>query len=457
MGLSPQRTSVLLLCAILLLCLYRAATQSFTIDESFTFLKYVDVPLLDAFREYSSNNHILQSLLMRVFRDMLGKSELVLRIPTRIGCALFLTASYRITLKALGNRWAQPLALLLMTLNPLVLDFQVAARGYGMALGLFWWALYFLWSGRLRWAGICAGLAITANLVFLIPLVALGLLLLPVYAKRSQFWDLMDGYAGPAAVICFVFLVIPLTKSAGEVYFGAPTLTETVASLVGQSLRPLADASPAAEHWIIQYAVPLAFLWIAGAFLWRVVRPPEDMLLTLLMGTMLISILAWIVMHHFLGVVYPVTRTALYMLPLLGLTLILSAAGSLRFVSHFLYGVGIFIGAFYLLGLRTSYFAEWRSESAMDRLVQRLAQDAGERLDNQFVTVGGSWDLEYSIRYYRARYRLHRLHAFDAAERQSKTPDYYLLGRDDAQLVEQLHLKVIEKDDVSGTLLARRS
>ena len=44
-----------------------------------------------------------------------------------------------------------------------------------------------------------------------------------------------------------------------------------------------------------------------------------------------------------------------------------------------------------------------------------------------------------------------------AVERKSKQPDYYILGPEDAKLVEQLHLKVIAKDDVSGTVLARRS
>ncbi len=51
---------------------YRAATQSFTIDESFTFLHYVNVSFSQAIAEYSANNHILQSLLMRVFRRFSG-------------------------------------------------------------------------------------------------------------------------------------------------------------------------------------------------------------------------------------------------------------------------------------------------------------------------------------------------------------------------------------------------
>ena len=70
----------------------------------------------DALSEYSANNHVLQTLMMRICRHYYGRSEIVLRIPSLIGCALYLTASYRITDAVLRGRWLQPLALALMTL-----------------------------------------------------------------------------------------------------------------------------------------------------------------------------------------------------------------------------------------------------------------------------------------------------------------------------------------------------
>ena len=149
MRLAAKQLSIFLLCAVFLLCLYRAATQSFTIDESFTFLHYVNVSFSQAIAEYSANNHVLQSLLMRVFRRLLGRSELVMRLPTLIGCVLYLTAVYGITSASIRNGWLRLLALAVMTLNPLVLDLLVAARGYALALGLSWWALYLAWSDLL--------------------------------------------------------------------------------------------------------------------------------------------------------------------------------------------------------------------------------------------------------------------------------------------------------------------
>ena len=62
-------------------------------------------------------------------------------------------------------------------------------------------------------------------------------MLLPLYARRGRFWQLIDSYAGPATIICFVLLFIPLLKSSGQFYFGVATLRDTFGSLLGESLR----------------------------------------------------------------------------------------------------------------------------------------------------------------------------------------------------------------------------
>ena len=121
---------------------------------------------------------------------------------------LYLTASYRITDAVLRGRWLQPLALVLMTLNPLVLDLLVAARGYALALGLSWWSLYLSWSDlgnpnprRLWFAGVCAGLAVTANLVFVIPLALMGFCCFRCMPVARRFWELVDSLGGPTIVL----------------------------------------------------------------------------------------------------------------------------------------------------------------------------------------------------------------------------------------------------------------
>jgi hypothetical protein len=105
--------------------------------------------------------------------------------------------------------------------------------------------------------------------------------------------------------------------------------------------------------------------------------------------------------------------------------------------------------------IRTGYFNEWRDEAGMNRLMRRLGTDAAELAKTREVTAGGTWTLEYSMRYYGKRYRFPWLKVLTPPERESIRPDYYLLTPDEAGKVADLHLKVIEKDALSGTLLAR--
>jgi hypothetical protein len=475
---APNRISLVLLCAVLALCIYRAATQSFTIDESFTFLHFVNVSIKESLAEYSANNHVLQTLMMRLCRQLLGRSEIVLRIPNLIGCALYLMACYRITDRVMPRRWLQPVALVLLTLNPLVLDLLVAARGYSLALGLSWWSMYLVWLDlaepkprRLWWAGVCAGLATAANLVFVIPLALMGLLLLPLYARKGRFWELVDCLAGPTIVIAFVLLVIPLSKSAGQFYFGVKTLSETTASLVSESLRQapvgtaLFDAIDARMGWMFleEKVIPIFFWGASVLAVWSMIRtlrdaPSETILLFVVLGILTLSVACWVLLNKVFGVVYPLTRTALYMLPLSGFAVILGAGLVRRkWLQIGLSGLASVLAIIYIAELRTGYFSEWRSEAGMKRLMRSLRTDARDAHNVRPVTAGGSWNLEYSVRYYGVRYRMPWLRVLNATERETIAPDYYLLTSEDQKLVDKLHLRVIDKDDVSGTILARRS
>lgn len=449
---APTRVSLLLLCVVFLLCLYRAATQSFTIDESFTFLHYVDTDWRTVFGDFSANNHVLFSLVSRVFRYKFGRSEIILRVPTLLGCIAYLLASFRICRVAFGDRWMQTLALALLTLNPLVLDFLVAARGYGMGLALFWWSLYLVWRGRFLSAGLLAGLSIATNLIYLVPLAALGAAALIVYARQRRHWELIYSYGVPAVVIPFMILVIPLSKSAGQFYYGVPALTATVESLVSES-------APYAPAYVAAVIVPGVFLGAMAVGAWllsRTVASPETTLLAIVLGSMGVSVVTWIAMHQLLHFVYPLNRTALYMLPLAGLALALGAANApWRLLAVPLTLLALFVTAGYIKSVRIGYFNEWRSEAAMNKLARRLGSEAAPLGKTREVTVGGTWLLEYTARYYGKRYRLPWLKVLNPAEREKIRPDYYFLTSEEAAKIDELHLQVVEKDAFSGTVLAR--
>jgi len=73
----------------LLWAVARAAVQSITIDEADTYLVWVARPNPSHW-EAASNNHVLNSLLMRLTTGLFGVSHLSVRAPALLGAALYI-------------------------------------------------------------------------------------------------------------------------------------------------------------------------------------------------------------------------------------------------------------------------------------------------------------------------------------------------------------------------------
>ncbi len=121
-----------------------------------------------------------------------------------------------------GGRWLTALSVAALSLNPFVLDYLSAARGYGLGLGFLLWAMYHLMryfddSSQLRLykAGLGLGLSVASTLIYLYPAVALiGLVSAILVADGAlsgapgeagrRFWIAADQLAGPALLTAFL-------------------------------------------------------------------------------------------------------------------------------------------------------------------------------------------------------------------------------------------------------------
>ena len=118
----------------LLWAIARAAVQSITIDEADTYLVWVARPNPSHW-EAASNNHVLNSLIMRLTTGLFGVSHLSVRAPALLGAALYIAMAWALChLLAPATVVEWPLFVGLV-FNPFVFDHLVAARGYSLALG----------------------------------------------------------------------------------------------------------------------------------------------------------------------------------------------------------------------------------------------------------------------------------------------------------------------------------
>ena len=141
--------TVTIYCVLCLFFLYtclRAWLAAVFHDEAVTFLYHSLKPIPDILFNigpFAPNNHIPNTLLIKLFINIFGVSEFVIRIPALIGHALYLFGTYKI-LQMLFDRKIFCYALLILLSNPFLLEMFSAARGYALGLGFMTLGLFFL-------------------------------------------------------------------------------------------------------------------------------------------------------------------------------------------------------------------------------------------------------------------------------------------------------------------------
>ena len=217
-----QQTENRILAAIVALFGVYIAVRAFrlpvTVDEASTAINHVPRLVVDTLfyeREANPNNHILNTLLIKLMTGIFGWHHFVVRIPVLIGGAMYAWAALHLSKRMATGSMIRIFALLMFFGNPYLLEFFSFARGYGLAAGLLAVAVemacrFFDTQDpvQLRRSFIFAGLAVYANftlLVFWAPFTCL--LLLAVF---SEDWSLKSAWAKskPALGTLLIFVAL---------------------------------------------------------------------------------------------------------------------------------------------------------------------------------------------------------------------------------------------------------
>ncbi len=463
-----------LLAALFAVCIYRAITQSVVFDEALTWELYIAGPVDKIFHTFDANHHFLNTVLMRLVTAIFGVSAFTLRVPALAGAILYFAAVYRVSLIAFGESVRFLIAVAALTVNPFVLDFMVAARGYGIALALWMWALAVLlpvFQGRaptrrdLVESGSAIALSVTANLIFLLPAAALaGITLLylirqppaPEPAKKPKRGQPQRGapdwiwFSAPIAAIALLFFLIAPVEDMklDQFYTGVPTISESLRSLASVSVKhsgPLAKANWA-DGWRDAVGFVIAPLIVASGLIVGFLR--RNWLLMIASGTATISAIGLVFIHLALGRPYPADRTGLYFLPLATLALMGLTAAREKIVSIAAFAIAAVMIGQYLTEFNVKKFWVWDYDADTRSMGEYLAAHR----NGQKVRVGGSWQLSESLGFY-----LFQNH-WDWLEINRRPPqpgdDYYALIPQDASAMQTLGLKEVFRGPVSGSVLA---
>jgi len=441
-------------------CAYRAAAQSFTTDEAFSYNEFISGPWARIYGRYDANNHVLYSILAKVSMGAFGVNEFSLRLPSVLSGFFLMLGIYYVLEQSVSSRGVRWMALIAFGLHPLLLDFSIAARGYGLSLALFIWAIYFFLRGRDILAGALAGLAIAANLTLLYP--AAGFVLCPLLLRRGDIENRIQGSLRLAFTLIAVFGAIcyeALAKATlGSFYAGSVSITNAMLSLVAASVRGSDRGfglfGSRKDIDAIQWAVlPALALFVWGKSL-TLRRGPAWAPLTMLT----VAIAGQIAAHYMFGLNYPVDRTGLYLFLLFGLTWAIAASGTnlwTRGASGVLAGLLVLQ---FITQLQTRSFQVWQYDSGAKDVARRIVEESrGKPLAS--IKIGATWWLQPSLEFYRRRYGVA---ALQPVQRFDVTPlrgfDYYVLDLKADPTIHDGNVKRLQpllSEPAVGVLLAK--
>ena len=414
----------------------RAFFVGITYDEAWTLQSFVRLDWMHILNltPTDANNHIVNTLLIKLFFLSGNHSLFIARLPNVLAFVLYLWFTRKICFEFLSGRTAL-LTFALLLLNPFLLDFFGLARGYGISIaflaGALWFLLRFLSEKKpvaVFWSLLFAAVAVMSNFSLLnvwISLAAVFLFFLVVNRKKLPVGKvLMAGLI--AAVFLFSFAFEPVRKlsTSGSFYYGGNQdfFDDTILSLAKYSFY-----SPDLHFWMYPVVLTiLLFFVLTVAVVIRknnVLFSPANMLFLVL----LLSVLSVIVQHVLLGTLYLIDRTALFYLPLFVLTLafyvdrlsprslfslgysLFTLAAGVNFVAHF---------NFYKTAI-------WYFDAHTPTVLSTL-NEIGER-KGHVLRLDYVWPFQSAVSYYSAEFRfIESIHTKDDRTAIQPESDYVL-------------------------------
>jgi hypothetical protein len=397
------------------LVVFRAATQAITIDEATTYVLFVqnDMPFHWL---GSTNNHVVNTALMRLTTRLFGVSELSARLPALLGAAIYITACYRFC-RRVGSGWIlQWVTLVCLIFSPFIMDYLVAARGYGLALGFLMTALLAdpkTLSGCIL-ASTMLGLCFASNFSFAFVCAAVGVL--QIRKAKS-----MVAYVVPAIIVMWV-IELPSLMSfpRAELTYGAHSLGEALLSV----LKPQAGiASP----WAL--ALP-------GVLLLPSLRR------SLYSDIFLLTIALHVVAFYALGLLYPLDRTGIFLIPLaIAAAATTSAPG--KGTTTALLGIGLLS----IASLRLDHFEEWPFDADTDKVYAVTSC-------LQVHRVAAGWPHAAALNFYRQKSASTLDPVVGDANATQETEAFVIDARLNPTVISDYHLTAIWKSTRTNATIA---
>jgi hypothetical protein len=404
----------------------KASISSFTHDESFSYLHYISTSFMDiiSFKDWFTNNHILNSLLMKYSEKLFGNSEFSLRLPNLLLFIVYLVYSFLLFRKN-SKLLIVSIFLLLCTNNALV-DFFGLARGYGLSFGFMLMGLYhFIQSyynqktKNIILFHTAALLAILSNFTLLDFYLALLLIynVLSIVdskiisSEKYHFFNSNKIHIIPLLII-IIILYEPVRRVImnSNLDFGGKIgfYSDTVESLVNYCIH---GYGLSADVWVVAKILFTIILLTPTVIIIRMIIIKDENFFKNQKGLIISNLLflfisiAIILQHILFKADYPIARFSLFLLPLyiIHFGFILSYISSYykKTVTILAMSLALISSASFVLKADLYLCSEWKYDMETKNMIQKLTEyHSKNSTDTAKIKLGIDWIFEPAINFY---------------------------------------------------------
>ncbi|MCD6019339.1 MAG: hypothetical protein K0S53_2460 [Bacteroidetes bacterium] len=419
--------TILAFMGCLIYILYKAFHLSFTHDESYTYLHYVHQGFMDiiSYKTPYTNNHILNTVLIKYCEELLGSAEIVLRLPNILAFIVYSVFAILLLQKKCPDLLFP--FYLLLTIHPFLLEFFALARGYGLSIGFLMMSLYFIRQylttpkpGYLIWFNVAAFLAVMSNFsllnYYVAALIAFNLYsYLQVRTSHNEIQSFtffkLNKINIISVLISGMVLYEPLRRLSkkGLLDFGGKNgfLADTVGSSIDDLFYEMAAPfllSVLIKVFIVCVCFGVLILIFAKLMKRNSIFFERYSFLVFVNVTLFLIVFITQIQHLLLGNDFYVHRFALFFYPLfiLNLIVILNYVYTKKrkfsvFISYSFAGLLLF--NFYV-NYNLKHFKEWRYDKETKMVMQKLISEHEKDRGKQ-VQLGINWLFEPGTNFYR--------------------------------------------------------
>lgn len=419
--------------ALLVYTAVRGYAVPFTHDESFTYNFLVKDSFFQIISNntgtITANNHVLNTLFMKLFAWLFGPVEWALRLQSLFAHLIYLIFSYRIVHR-FSNSVVVIAGFILLNTNPYLLDFFSLARGYALAIALMMVSIYYLScyfaghkSRHLFYAVAAAFFSVSANFALLMYMTALqAIVLSPLFYRyvvvshesRTFIKKALIPFAGALVTAAFCYEPIRLLIATRQLYAGGNVgfWHDTISSLIESCLYGFANVINVAiiKILIIVFALGIVATVLDDARKKGICNIMRPGFLSFLI-TVLIALIS-IMQHWLAGSKFLEDRFALFLFPLITIAFIAfftelpAVTGKLKSASVALLAVAAILSVFHLARCcNIAYCYNWRYDAGTPKMLADLRKLKDNKKQGN-IKLGITWYYEPAINFYKAKNNL---------------------------------------------------